>query len=64
MEILRVITEQHGVDISKIDIETKAGIFVGIFHISVRDKQEIESLRKNINKIKEVNSTQRIQIQG
>jgi len=64
MEILRVISEQHGVDISKIDVETKAGIFVGIFHISVRDKQEIESLRKNINKIKEVNSTQRIQIQG
>ena len=61
MEILRIISEQYGVNISKIDIETKAGIFVGLFYISVHDKQEIESLRKNIHKIKEVNSVQRIQ---
>lgn len=61
LEILRVITEQYGVNISKINIETNAGIFIGHFSIYVHDKQEIENLCKNINKIKEVNSTHRIQ---
>ncbi|MDO9634070.1 MAG: RelA/SpoT family protein [Paludibacter sp.] len=62
IEILRVISEQYGVNISKINIETEAGIFVGLFHIYVHDTQEIENLCKNINKIKEVNSTQRLQL--
>lgn len=62
IEILRVISEQYGVNISQINIETKAGIFVGMFHVNVHDKQEIENLSKNINKIKEVNSTKRIQL--
>lgn len=61
IEILRVITEQYGVNISKINIETDAGIFIGRFHIMVHDTQEIDSLCKNINKIKEVNSTLRVQ---
>jgi hypothetical protein len=42
-------------------IETNAGIFTGLFDIFVHDKQEIENLCKNINKIPEVNSTQRVQ---
>lgn len=62
MQILHIITEQYGVNISKINIETKAGIFTGQFYIFVHDKQEIESLCKNINKIKEVNSTHRVQL--
>jgi len=62
IEILHVITEQYGVNISKINVETNAGIFTGRFSIFVHDKQEIENLCKNINKIKEVNSTQRIEI--
>ncbi|ODT55855.1 MAG: GTP pyrophosphokinase [Paludibacter sp. 47-17] len=60
IQILHVISEQYGVNISKIHIETNAGIFVGQFYIYVHDKHEIETLAKNINKIKEVNSTQRI----
>ncbi len=60
IQILHVISEQYGVNISKIHIETNAGIFVGQFYIYVHDKQEIETLAKNINKIKDVNSTQRI----
>jgi len=61
VEILKVISEQYGVNISKILIETNAGIFTGLFEIFVHDKQEIENLCKNINKIPEVNSTQRVQ---
>jgi GTP pyrophosphokinase len=61
VEILRIISEQYGVNISKMIIETNAGIFTGLFDIFVHDKQEIENLCKNINKIPEVNSTQRVQ---
>lgn len=60
IQILHVITEKYDVNISQIHIETNAGIFVGQFYIYVHDKHEIEALAKNINKIKEVNSTQRI----
>lgn len=60
IQILHVISEQYGVNISKIHIETNAGIFIGQFYIYVHGKQEIETLAKNINKIKEVNSTRRI----
>ena len=60
IEILRIISEQYGVNISKIHIETNAGIFVGQFYIYVHDKHEIETLAKNITKIKEVNSTHRV----
>lgn len=63
IQILHVITEQYGVNISKINIDTRAGVFVGQFYIYVHDRQEIENLCRNINKIKEVSSTQRVQIQ-
>lgn len=61
IEILHVITEQYGLNISKISIDTTAGVFTGRFTIFVHDKNEIDNLCKNINKIKSVNSTQRIQ---
>ena len=62
IEILHVISEQYGVNISKINIDTEAGIFTGLFYVNVHSKQEIENLCKKINKIKEVNSTKRIQL--
>lgn len=61
MEILGVISEQYGVNINKINIESTDGIFVGLFQINVHDTKEIEKLRKNILKIKGINSIQRIQ---
>jgi len=61
IEILKVISEGYGVNISKINIETDAGIFMGRFHIYVHDVEDIQNLCKNINKIKEINSVQRIQ---
>ncbi|MFT3752691.1 MAG: RelA/SpoT family protein [Paludibacter sp.] len=61
IEILKIISEGYGVNINKINIETDAGIFVGRFYIYVHDTEDINNLCKNIIKIKEINSVQRIQ---
>ncbi len=61
IEILKVVSEGYGVNISKMNIETNAGIFIGRFHIYVHDVEDINNLCKNISKIKEINSVQRIQ---
>jgi len=42
-------------------IETNDGIFIGRFYIYVHDTEDINNLCKNIIKIKEINSVQRIQ---
>jgi GTP pyrophosphokinase len=60
IEILKVISEKFGGNISKITIETNDGIFVGYFSISVHDTEDIELLCKNISKIAEINSVQRV----
>ncbi len=61
IEILKVISDGYGVNISKMNIETNAGIFVGRFYIYVHDTEDINNLCKNIIKIKEINSVQRVQ---
>lgn len=61
IEILKVISEKFGGNINKINIETDAGIFVGRFYIYVHDTEDINTLCKNIIKINEVSSVQRIQ---
>ena len=61
IEILKVISEGYGVNISSINIETNAGIFIGLFSVYVHDTEEINNLCRNILKIKEINSVQRIQ---
>lgn len=61
IEILKVITEGYGVNISKITIDTEAGIFEGRFHVFVHDTEEINSICRNLLRIKEINSVQRIQ---
>jgi GTP pyrophosphokinase len=63
IEILKVITESYDVNINKMNIETNAGVFTGRFYIYVHDTEEINSLCRNIIKIKEINSVQRIQEQ-
>ncbi len=60
IEILKVISEKFGGNISKITIETTDGIFVGFFSISVHDTEDIELLCKNIKKISEITSVQRV----
>jgi GTP diphosphokinase / guanosine-3',5'-bis(diphosphate) 3'-diphosphatase len=61
IEILKIISDGYGVNISKMNIETDAGIFAGRFYIYVHDTEDINNLCKNIIKIKEINSVQRIQ---
>ena len=61
IQILKVITETYEVNIQKMNIETEAGIFVGRFFVYVHDTEEINSLCKDIIKIKEINSVQRVQ---
>jgi GTP pyrophosphokinase len=61
IEILKVISEKYGGNISKITIETEGGMFTGRFHIYVHDTEDIMTLCKNIKKITEVKSVQRIQ---
>lgn len=60
IEILKVISEIFGGNISEIDIKTNAGIFIGYFHIYVHDTEDIKMICKNLLKIKEVNSVQRV----
>ncbi len=60
IEILKVISEKFGGNISKITIETNDGIFVGYFSISVHDTEDIKLLSKNIRKISEITSVQRV----
>lgn len=61
IEILKVVSDGYGVNISKINIQTDAGIFIGRFHVYVHDTDDLNNLCKNIIKIKEINSVQRIQ---
>ena len=61
IEILKVISEGYGVNINKMNIETDAGMFSGRFYIYVHDTEDINNLCKNIIKIKEIKSVQRIQ---
>lgn len=60
IQILKVITEEYDVNINKMNIETDAGIFVGRFYIYVHDTEDINNLCRNIIKIKEINSVQRV----
>jgi GTP pyrophosphokinase len=61
IEILKVVSDGYGVNISKINIQTDAGIFIGRFHVYVHDTDDLNNLCKNIIKIKEISSVQRIQ---
>jgi GTP pyrophosphokinase len=60
IQILKVITEEYDVNINKMNIETDAGIFIGRFYIYVHDTEDINNLCRNIIKIKEINSVQRV----
>ena len=61
IQILKVISDGYGVNINKMNIETDAGIFIGRFYIYVHDTEDINNLCRNIIKIKEINSVQRVQ---
>jgi len=60
IEILKIISDEYSVNINRMNIETKDGIFVGKFYVYVHDTEDINNLCKKILKIKEINSVQRI----
>jgi len=60
IKILKVVTEEYDVNINKMYIETDAGIFIGRFYIYVHDTEDINNLCRNIIKLKEINSVQRV----
>ncbi len=59
-EIARIISEDYSINISKISIETKDGIFNGILHIYVYSAEDINNLCMNLLKIAAVKSVNRI----
>lgn len=59
-EIARIISEDYSINISKINIETKDGIFTGILRIYVYSADDINNLCMNLLKINAVKSVNRV----
>jgi len=58
-QIFKVISEVHAVNVNKVDLETKDGIFEGSLTLYVHDVEDINNLSMNILKIKGINSVNR-----
>lgn len=61
IEILRVISDEYNVNMSRIAIESDKGLFTGLFEVVVHDTEDINNLVTNLLKIEEVSSVQRLQ---
>lgn len=59
--ILQVLSTQMGLNISKINIETNAGIFVGTFYLFVHDTEEIRMIQKKVSELDGIKSVARVQ---
>ncbi len=59
-QIVKVISEVHAVNVNKVNLETKDGIFEGSITLYVHDVEDINNLSMNILKIKGINSVNRI----
>lgn len=61
IEILRVISETYGFNISKLNIDTFDGIFIGQIYVYVHDANEINELCRKLEKNEQIQSVRRIQ---
>ena len=61
VDILKVVSVAHDMNMSKTVMESNDGIFTGKLHILVHDTQEIENMRKDLLKIKGVNYVGRVE---
>jgi len=61
IQIVKIISEDYAVNIHKINLETKDGIFEGRFYIFVHGTEHVNNLCMNILKIKAVSSVKRIE---
>ena len=61
MDILKVITQEYGVNVRKILVETEKEIFSGTFEVIVHETKDINNLINNVIKIQGINSVLRLQ---
>ena len=63
-EIVRIITEDYAINISKMDLDTKDGIFESHITIYVHDVEDVNNLCMALMKIQGLNSVLRIENKG
>ncbi|HQJ90047.1 MAG TPA: GTP pyrophosphokinase, partial [Paludibacteraceae bacterium] len=61
-QIVKVISDEHSVNVNKVNLETKDGIFEGRITIYVHDVEDVNNLSMNLLKIKGVNSVNRVEL--
>ncbi len=60
IEILRVISQEFNLNMGRIDLSAKDGIFEGTMRIFTHNTKEVEDLCAALRKIEEVNEAQRV----
>lgn len=60
-EIVKVITEEHAVNVTKINVETNDGIFEGQITVYVHDVEDVNNLCMTLVKIHGVSSVNRVE---
>lgn len=61
-QIVKVISDEHSVNVNKVNLETTDGIFEGYITIYVHDVEDVNNLSMNLLKIKGVNSVNRVEL--
>lgn len=61
-QIVKVISDEHSVNVNKVNMETHDGIFEGFITIYVHDLEDLNNLSMNILKINGVNSVNRVEL--
>lgn len=60
-EIIRVISETHKVNMSRVNCESNEGLFVAEITVYIHDVKDVNNLCMNISSIKDINSVVRIE---
>lgn len=58
--ILKVISDEHAVNMHKVDVETSDGIFGGKIHVYVHDVEDVNNLCMNMLRVSGVESVKRV----
>ena len=61
VQIIKVLSEEFGVNIIKIDLESKDGIFEGNFLLHVHSSEQMNDICTSMQKIKAINSVKRVE---
>mgnify|MGYP003520269828 FL=1 len=60
-DVIRTITEEHGMNISRLTVDAKDGIFEGFITIYVHDVEDVNNLCVSLMKIQSINSVNRVE---